>query len=127
MRKFTVPPNTCLLNEFSRSVTDEVAYRKIYNAAAPFAKNSYYDPYQLPGVRDVFTERNESIHGKLRRPIAGLFSSEGIKDLDGNIDSTLRKFISRMESLEGQDVDLGQWFEKLLFGECVFSVFFSEM
>lgn len=57
------------------------------------------------------------MHGKLRRPIATTFSSEGIKDLDGNIDKILKKFISQMELFQGQDVDLGQWFERLLFGE----------
>lgn len=84
---------------------------------APFAKSSYYDPYQFPGLRDIFTVRNEAVHGKLRRPIASIFSAEGIKDLDGNIDSTLKKFVSRMQSFEGSNVDLGQWLERLLFGK----------
>jgi hypothetical protein len=123
VRKLMLSGEICLLIKPFRSVADEVAFRKIYNTAAPFIKSSYYEPYRLPGVRDVFTERNENMHGKLRRPIATTFSSEGIKDLDGNIDKILKKFISQMELFQGRDVDLGQWFERLLFGELILSRF----
>lgn len=98
-------------------MADTTVFRKIYNAAAPFAKSSYYEPYKTPGpVRDIFTERNESLHGKFRRQISHVFSAEGLKDLDHNIDGTLKKFISRMEAFKGRNIDLGQWFERLLFG-----------
>lgn len=71
----------------------------------------------MPGpIRDIFTERNERLHGKFRRQISHVFSSEGVKDLDHNMDDSLKKFISQMETFKDKNVDLGQWFERLLFG-----------
>jgi hypothetical protein len=92
-------------------------FRTIYSVTAPFSKTDYYDPFVYAGEnRDIFTERNEALHGKYRRQISAIFSSENIKDLDHNFDGTLQKFISQMDLFKSQNVDLGQWLERLLFG-----------
>lgn len=104
-----------------RSVTDATAFRKIYNVAAPFPKTDYYQPFRVPGPKvDIFVEKNESVHGKLRRQYSNLYSATGLRELDGNVDDSIRNFIAQIRKTEGKNIDLGKWFERLMFGITLF-------
>lgn len=101
----------------NRSVTDATALRTIYKVGAPFPKTDYYAPFQTPGVGvDIFSERNEAIHGKYKRQFAQIYSASGVKDLDANIDNSIQRFICHLQNQGAENINLGKWVERLLFG-----------
>ncbi|EUC37827.1 hypothetical protein COCCADRAFT_84517 [Bipolaris zeicola 26-R-13] len=108
------------------SVTDATAFRKIYNVAAPFPKTDYYQPFRVPGPKvDIFVEKNESVHGKLRRQYSNLYSATGLRELDGNVDDSIRNFIAQIRKTEGKNIDLGKWFKRLMF-DCMCDMTFGQ-
>ncbi|KAJ5820646.1 hypothetical protein N7474_006237 [Penicillium riverlandense] len=105
---------------------DSATFRKIYNVAAPFPKSDYYEPFRVPGPNiDIFVEKNETLHGKFKRQFSHVYSATGVKDLDANIDGSIKKFIAQMQKTKGTNIDLGKWFERLLF-DCMCDLTFEQ-
>ncbi|PCG89352.1 Cytochrome P450 [Penicillium occitanis (nom. inval.)] len=109
------------------SVTDLTALRIIYKVGAPFPKTDYYAPFQTPGVGvDIFSERNEAIHGKFKRQFAQIYSASAVKDLDANIDNSIQRFIYNLQHQGAENIDLGKWVERLLFADCMCDLHFGQ-
>lgn len=71
----------------------------------------------MPGPStDLFVEKNEALHGKFKRQISHVYSASGVKELDANINGSIKKFIEQIQKTNGTNIDLGKWFERLLFG-----------
>ncbi|RAO65906.1 uncharacterized protein BHQ10_001918 [Talaromyces amestolkiae] len=109
----------------SKLYDDAATFRKIYNIAAPFQKSDYYQPFRIPGPKiDIFVEKNETLHGKFRKQFSHIYSASGLKDLDANIDGSIKKFIEQIQRTEGANINLGKWFERLLY--CMLDLTFEQ-
>ena len=59
----------------------------------------------------MFSVRDPMHHQALRRPVAQKFSMSSIKAMEPFADDCSDIFISAMKSMEGTDVDLGEWLQ----------------
>lgn len=79
---------------------------------------------------DLFPERDEAVHGAQRRLVARPYSMDALKDLEPFLDDALKVFFKRMDDMQGQNVDLGEWIQLFAFdviGEVTFSKRFGFM
>jgi hypothetical protein len=52
---------------------------------------------------DIFVEKNESVRGQLRRQYRHLYNTTGLRELDRNVDDSIKSFIAQMQNIEGKE------------------------
>lgn len=106
------------------STSDLASIKTIYGAGTKFRKSDWYSVWQGHRKFDLFAERDEKIHGKQRSLISSAYSMTSLKDLEPYVDDCVRKFLSAMEEMQNQVVDMGKWAQLFAFGMWkYFSVF----
>ena len=60
-------------------------------------------------VPTTFSVRDEDRHKALKRPVANAYSMSSLKELEPMNDECSAIFAQKLETLEGQDFDLGKW------------------
>lgn len=100
------------------SVSDLNSIKTIYGAGTKFRKSDWYSVWQGHRKFDLFAERDEKIHGKQRSLISSAYSMTSLKDLEPYVDDCVRKFLTAMEVMQGQVIDMGKWAQLFAFGMC---------
>ena len=67
--------------------------------------------YKGEKQESLFSTRDPAYHKALKVPVAQLFSMTNMKNFEPYADECTRIFISAMQDLEGQHVDLGEWLQ----------------
>ena len=57
----------------------------------------------------VFSARDEGVHKRFKRSIAGAYTMSSLKDLEPMNDECSAIFLDKMEQYSGKDIDLGKW------------------
>ncbi|RAR09523.1 pisatin demethylase [Stemphylium lycopersici] len=60
------------------SIADAEAARIILGHGSVLDKSGYYMAFGLPAISNLFTEPNKSVHAKMRRPVAQLYSNTNL-------------------------------------------------
>ncbi|KAI0123266.1 cytochrome P450 [Xylariales sp. AK1849] len=119
-----VGPNAVLISQ-------PAAIEKIYGFKARFAKSEFYDsiiPRMKGGkIPDVFATRDESLHRRMRRPIANLYSVANLTNFEPLVISTIQYFFERLDELYTdmpKDCHISEWLQLFTFdvmGKVTFS------
>lgn len=112
------------------SVADLTAIKTIYGAGTQFRKSDWYSVWQGHRKFDLFAERDEKIHGQQRRLVSRAYSMDALKDLEPHVDTAIKTFLSKMDSLKHSSIDMGRWTQLFAFdviGEVTFSKSFGFM
>ncbi len=78
-------------------------------------------------VPTIFATQDENLHRMLRKPIAGIYSMSNVVTFEPYVNSTMRVFFARLDTLfvqTGAVCDLGVWLQMFAFdfmGEITFS------
>jgi Cytochrome P450 len=67
--------------------------------------------YKGQKQESLFSTRDPVYHKALKVPVAQLFSMSNMKNFEPYADECTKIFISTMQDLEGQPVDLGEWLQ----------------
>ena len=84
-----------------------------------FRKSDWYSVFQGHRKFDLFGERDEKIHGSQRRLISGIYSMDGLKDLEPSVDKTIMALLSRISQMYDQPIDMSNWAQLFAFGKLV--------
>ena len=57
----------------------------------------------------VFSARDEGVHKRFKRSIAGAYTMSSLKELEPMNDDCSEIFLNKMDQYAGQDIDLGKW------------------
>jgi cytochrome P450 len=57
----------------------------------------------------LFAERDEKIHSQQRRLVSRAYSMDALKDLEPHVDTAIKTFLSKMNTLKGNSIDMGKW------------------
>lgn len=94
-----------------------------------YDQSEFYDIFHADTgtskVPTLFSVRDESLHKSMKRPVANAYSMTSMVELEPMADECSRIFMSKMDRMEGEDVDLGTWLQWYAF-DFVTSVTFSE-
>ncbi|KAJ5776871.1 Cytochrome p450 family protein [Penicillium odoratum] len=106
------------------SVADLGLVRKMFAAGNKYAKSSYYDSWKGKRKFDLFGERDEKAHSSMRRLVSRVYSMDSMRDLEVYAERTVNKFVTRLDEMQGQTLDMSVWFQLFAFdtiGELTFS------
>ena len=67
--------------------------------------------YKGEKEESMFSTRNPLYHKAIKTPVASLFSMTNMKYFESYADECTKIFISAMQELEGQTIDLGAWLQ----------------
>jgi cytochrome P450 len=89
------------------------AIKTIYGHSTQFAKSSFYDAFMVPGVWNLFTERNIKFHASLRREFQATYSMSNLVNFEPYVDQCARLFDQRLHevSAAGVTIDIGHWMQ----------------
>jgi cytochrome P450 len=76
-----------------------------------FEKTDFYDSFDphVGGRTEVFAEKNEKKHDRLKRLLVPLFRQESVGKYEGYIEEILGIFCEKMDQRVGETVDLAEW------------------
>ena len=78
-------------------------------------QSSFYDTmtpeYQNALMPSLFTRRDSTHHKTLKRSVASKLSMSSIRTLEPLVDECTSIFLSSMQDLEGQRIDLRTWLQ----------------
>ena len=57
----------------------------------------------------VFSARDEGVHKRFKRSIAGAYTMSSLKELEPMNDDCSAIFLDKMEKYADKDIDLGKW------------------
>ncbi|KAF2764917.1 cytochrome P450 family protein [Teratosphaeria nubilosa] len=112
------------------SVSDLTAIKQIYGARTRFLKSDWYSVWQGHRKFDLFAERDEKIHGEQRRLVSRAYSMDSMRDLEPYVDDAIHVFLTRMQEMQNQIIDMDKWVQLFAFdviGEITFSKRFGFM
>ena len=98
------------------SVSDPNEIKAIYGAGTKYRKSSWYSVWQGYRTFDLFAERDEKVHAQQRRLVSRAYAMESLKDLEAYVDDTVTLFLGKMEEMQGQIIDMGNWVQLFAFG-----------
>ncbi|KAK7216905.1 hypothetical protein V2G26_004908 [Clonostachys chloroleuca] len=89
------------------------AIKTIYGHSTHFAKSSFYDAFIVPGVWNLFTERDIRFHASLRREFQATYSMSNLVNFEPYVDQCARLFDQRLHevSAAGVPIDIGHWMQ----------------
>jgi cytochrome P450 len=104
------------------SIADAEAARAILGHGSGFDKSSYYLPFGSPFAPNMFTEPRLSFHGKMRRPIAQLYSNTNLLSYEPYVETCNKMLVNILKehARKGDQFDmreLMQWFAFDVIGE----------
>lgn len=67
--------------------------------------------YQNALMPSLFTTRDSAHHKTLKRSVASKFSMSSIRTLESLVDECSSIFLSSMQDIEGQKIDLDAWLQ----------------
>ena len=79
--------------------------------------------YKNKDMDSIFSTRDPAHHKALKQPVSQLFSMTNMKNYEPYADECTRIFISAMQDLEGQNVDLGAWLQWYAFDVVAYLTF----
>lgn len=85
-------------------------------AGTKFKKSDWYSVWQGHRKFDLFAERDERIHGTQRRLVSRIYSMDSLKDLEKYVDDAVDVFMTKMQEMQGQSVNMGLWVQLFAFG-----------
>jgi cytochrome P450 len=97
------------------SFSDPAAIPIIFGIGTQFRKTAFYSSmqpvYRGQTIDSMFTARDPAIHKALKTPVAQTFSMSFMRNYEGYVDECTDIFVSAMNDLEGQAVDLAIWLQ----------------
>ena len=111
------------------SIADPAAIPKIYDARGSFPKTDLYDVWEgkTSKRKNLFAERDESVHAPRRRIVNGVYSMTNVLESEPYVDQVTATFLRKLDDFEnqGREFDLCEWLERytadvvgeLMFGE----------
>lgn len=81
----------------------------VYGINTRFWKSGFYDMFHLGGTTTTFSERDEVVHRRKRRPVAAAYSMSTMKELEPMNDECSAILTAQLDALVGREVDLGDW------------------
>lgn len=94
------------------SFDDPEAVKIIYGKGTEFDKSYWYEAWNGPGQKTMFSEPSVKRHGPLRRKFQHTYSMSSLVTYEGFVDSCMAIFKQRLEELaeKGREVDMARWF-----------------
>ncbi|EQB54556.1 cytochrome P450 [Colletotrichum gloeosporioides Cg-14] len=109
------------------SIDDPAMARVIYGISSPLPKSKWYDAWGDPRIpnHNLFSARDRTVHGLMRRKVASMYSMSTIKSYEPYVDSCVALLLKRFDefSESGKTFDLQQWMQCYAFdviGEITF-------
>ena len=113
------------------SVFDPTLIQDIYGSGSGFNKSGFYPTQQNysngKAVQGMFNTLDQSLHRKLRKPVAHVYSMTKVKDFEPLVDRTNEVFFQQLDkrfARTGEIFNLGLWLQFYSFdvvGEVTFS------
>lgn len=90
------------------SIASPDAFRIMYGAGTNFNKGESYIPFRGMRTFDLFTERDERVHGQQRRLVASAYTMNAIKSLEPYVNHTTAVLLAKLGELsaKGQAVNI---------------------
>lgn len=66
-------------------------------------------------VATIFSVRDEGVHKRFKRSIAGAYTMSSLKELEPMNDDCSAIFLEKMEKYADKDIDLGKWVHVSIF------------
>lgn len=94
------------------SFNDPEAVKTIYGKGTEFDKSDWYEAWNSPGFKSLFTEPSVKVHGQLRRKFQHTYSMSSLVTYEDYVDHCIGIMKQRLEELaiQGKIVDMAQWF-----------------
>ncbi|KAH6984446.1 cytochrome P450 [Ilyonectria sp. MPI-CAGE-AT-0026] len=94
-------------------ISDPAVIPSIYAIGSKFVKSAFYNTLAVIHddklMHSLFSTMDPEEHKALKRPVAQKFSMTSIRTLEYLVDPCSEMFITSMQELEGQVIDLGAW------------------
>lgn len=93
------------------SFSDPEAVKAIYGTGTEMAKSRWYEAWNAPGFKSLFTEPSVKVHGQLRRKFQATYSMSSLVSYEAYVDSCIDVLCKRFEEFaeNGEEVDLAHW------------------
>ena len=93
------------------SFDDPEAVKIIYGKGTEFDKSSWYEAWNAPGFKTLFTEPSVKVHGQLRRKFQATYSMSSLVTYEAFADDCIVVLKQRLEEIAktGQHTDMARW------------------
>lgn len=82
------------------SISDPVSVKKVYGlGSSGLNKSSWYDGWNKPGVRSIFTERDTHVHAQMRRKFASTYSMTSMTSYEQFVDECITLLCQRFDEI----------------------------
>ncbi len=96
---------------YQYSFSDPEAVNLIYGKGTEFDKSSWYESWNDPGFKSLFTEPSVKVHGQLRRKFQSTYTMSSMIHYEGFAEDCIELLCERLEEVAREDVqtDLSRW------------------
>lgn len=93
------------------SFNDPEAVKVIYGKGTEFDKSSWYEAWNAPGFKTLFTEPSVKVHGQLRRKFQATYSMSSLVTYEAFADHCIALLTQRLQEIANTNklTDLAQW------------------
>lgn len=93
------------------SFGDPEAVKVIYGKGSEMDKSRWYEAWNAPGFKSLFTEPSVKVHGQLRRKFQATYSMSSLVSYEAYVDSCIGVLCKRFEEFagSGSEIDLAHW------------------
>lgn len=93
------------------SFSDPDAVKAIYGKGTEMDKSRWYEAWNAPGFKSLFTEPSVKAHAQLRRKFQATYSMSSLVTYEAYVDSCVDVLCQRFEDFarSGQEIDLAHW------------------
>lgn len=87
------------------------AVKAIYGTGTEMDKSRWYEAWNAPGFKSLFTEPSVKTHGQLRRKFQATYSMSSLVSYEAYVDSCIDVLCKRFEEFakSGAQIDLAHW------------------